>query len=44
MSNAFSISKNTATIDILLLNFKVTWSVNVEELCCDVHGNRTDLY
>jgi hypothetical protein len=27
VSKAFSISKNTAAVDILLLKFKVTWSV-----------------
>jgi hypothetical protein len=29
VSNAFSISKNTAAIDMLLLKFKVTWSVSL---------------
>jgi hypothetical protein len=28
VSKAFSISKNTAAVDILLLKFRVTWSVN----------------
>jgi hypothetical protein len=29
LSNAFSISKNTAAVDMLLLKFKVTWSVSL---------------
>jgi hypothetical protein len=29
VSKAFSISKNTAVVDILLLKFRVTWSVSV---------------
>jgi len=34
-SKAFSISKNTAAVDMLLLKFKVTWSVScIEASCC----------
>jgi hypothetical protein len=29
MSKAFSISKNTAAVDILLLKFRVTWSTSL---------------
>jgi hypothetical protein len=29
VSKAFSISKNTAAVDMLLLTFKVTWSVSL---------------
>jgi hypothetical protein len=28
VSNAFSISKKTAAVDMLILKFKVTWSVS----------------
>jgi hypothetical protein len=31
VSKAFSISKNTAAVDILLLKFRVTWSVSLFE-------------
>jgi hypothetical protein len=42
VSNAFSISKNSAAVDILLLKFKVTWSVScIEASCCDVHESQT---
>jgi hypothetical protein len=29
VSKAFSISKNTAAIDMLLMKFKVTWSISL---------------
>jgi hypothetical protein len=41
VSKSFSISKNRAYIDILLLKLRETWSVC--HICCDVHGSQTDL-
>jgi hypothetical protein len=43
---AFSRFKNTANVDMLLLKFKVSWSVSLIHWmsCCDVHGNQTDLH
>jgi hypothetical protein len=46
VSKAFSISKNTAAVDILLLKLSVTWSVSLihcSVVCCDVHGNQTGI-
>jgi hypothetical protein len=46
VSTAFSISKNTAAVDILLSKLRVTWSASpyVEESCCDAHESQTELH
>jgi hypothetical protein len=43
LSNGFSISKNTAAVDILLLKFKVTWSVSLIHWSVVVTGTETEL-
>jgi hypothetical protein len=45
MSKTFSISKNTADVDTLLLKFSRGPEASyITMSCCDVHGNQTSLH